>query len=206
MRMLRLNSVFLIGIQTQQREERKERLVDGRGKTGLTAVDKSRNGGIIKIEEKFIGSKGDDNILKLTSKFVNPNEDLFRYADKIKPIEGYDDIVCHGSPEGFIINGFDGEIWTYTAKEAAEIICNSKEFKGQNIRLIVCQAGAGGENSIAQQVADELGVDIMASDEIINVDSEGNIFLSDNGVLAWLWHNGEDVTQTGKWIIFKPRK
>lgn len=46
----------------------------------------------------------------------------------------------------------------------------------------------------------------MASDEIINVDSEGNIFLSDNGVLAWLWHNGEKVVQTGKWIIFKPRK
>lgn len=131
---------------------------------------------------------------------------MFRYADKIKPIEGYGDIVCHGSSEGFIINGINGETWIYSAKEAAEMIRSSQEFKGQNIRLIVCQAGAGGSESIAQQVADELGVDIMASDEIINIDSDGNIFLSDNGVLAWLWHNGECVLQTGKWIIFKPRK
>lgn len=153
-----------------------------------------------------MGSKGDDIILKLTSKFVNPNEDLFLYADKIKPIEGYGDIVCHGSSECFIINGTNGEIWTYSAKEAAEMIRGSKEFNGRNIRLIVCQAGAGGSESIAQQLADELRVDIMASNEIINIDSEGNIFLSDNGVLAWLWHKGENVVQTGEWIIFKPRK
>ncbi len=198
--------------EEQERKDKGRKMVDDfwketSGNVGREKnVDKSGESGIISVEKNHNDSKGDDNILKLTSKFVNPNEKLFRYADKIAPIEGYGDIVCHGSIDGFIVNGLDGEVWTYTAKEAAEIIRNSKEYKGQNIRLIVCQAGAGGENSIAQQISDELGVEIMASDEIINVDSEGNIFLSDNGVLAWLWHNGEKVVQTGKWIIFKPRK
>lgn len=69
---------------------------------------------------------------------MNPYDQLFKNADKIKPIEGYDDIICHGSPDGLLIYGLRGEEWTYTAKEAAEIIRNSKEFTGKSIRLISC--------------------------------------------------------------------
>lgn len=131
---------------------------------------------------------------------------MYINADKIKPVEGYGDIVCHGSPNELLIYGLDDEEWSYSAKEAAEMIRGSNEFKGQNIRLIACQAGAGGSGSIAQQIADKLGVNIMASDEMIYVNSNGEIFLSDNEILATMWRDGEAVKGTGKWIIFKPRK
>lgn len=106
-----------------------------------------------------------------------------------------------------IINGLDNEEWIYTAKEAAEMIRNSQEFRGKNIRLISCQTGANGENSVAQQIADELGVEVMAPTEIVTVEPvEGKMFVSNNDILTQLWIRGEDVAETGKWVIFKPRK
>jgi len=104
-----------------------------------------------------------------------------------------------------LINGLDGEEWSYNAKQAAEMIRNSQEFKGTDIRLISCQAGAG-DNSIAQLIADELGVNVKAPTEIVNVSPDGNIFVSDNETLAYMWYNGENVAETGKWVVFKPRK
>lgn len=101
----------------------------------------------------------------------------------------------------------DDEAWTYTGIEAADMIRNSQAFNGQNIRLISCQTGANGENSIAQQIADELGVDVMAPTEIVTVEPvEGKMFISNNDILTRLWIRGENVIETGKWVIFKPRK
>lgn len=188
---------------------RKEGLYYRRDRTevyGYKKVDISENGGIIKAERNIVGGEEEKYILKLTSKFVNPNERLYINADKIKPIEGYGDIVCHGSPKELLIYGLDDEEWSYSAKEAAEMIRGSNEFKGQSIRLIACQAGAGGSDSIAQQIADELGVNVMASDEMIYINSNGDMFLSDNDILAAMWRDGEAVKETGKWIVFKPRK
>lgn len=157
---------------------------------------------------RFAGNGVDNSkksgILKLNSKFVNPNDRLYEYADLVKPIDGYCDIVSHGSPTELIINGLNNEEWTYTAKEAAEMIRNSAEFNGQNVRLISCQTGAG-DNCIAQQIADELGVEVMAPSEIVNINSEGEMFLSNNGFIADMWDNGEDVVETGRWIVFKPK-
>ena len=162
--------------------------------SGKSGVDKSAESGII----------------KLGSKFVNPTDQLYTNADKIKPIEGYGDIVIHGTPDSLLINGLDGEQWEYGAKEAAEMIRNSREFHGQPIRLIACQTGAK-ENGIAQQIADELGVEVMAPTEIANVDINGEIFISNNDVIVDEWNraNAEErkhFKQTGEWKIFKPRK
>ncbi|MBD5080275.1 MAG: hypothetical protein HDT44_00735 [Ruminococcaceae bacterium] len=125
-------------------------------------------------------------------------------------MEGYTDIVCHGSPDELLIYGLDGEEWSYSAKEAANIIRNSKEYDGKAVRLISCSTGKG-ENCIAQQIADELGVNVLAPNEIISVDVNGEMFISDNDVLVDLWNEGTEderkqIHTTGKWIIFKPRK
>lgn len=45
----------------------------------------------------------------------------------------------------------------------------------------------------------------MAPSEIVNVNSNGDIFLSDNRIIAEMWDNGEQVPETGKWLVFKPR-
>lgn len=181
----------------QQGEDGKWRYVAG--SAGKVKADKP-----MRFAGDGVDKSGESVILKLNSKFVNPNDNLYEYADLVKPIDGYCDIVCHGSPTELIINGLNNEEWTYTAKEAAEMIRNSAEFNGQNVRLISCQTGAG-DNCIAQQIANELGVEVMAPSEIVNINSDGEMFLSNNGFIAEMWDNGEDVVETGKWIVFKPR-
>ena len=63
----------------------------------------------------------------LSSKFINPNDDLYRYADRIAPQQGFCDIICHGDQFHFLIRGMGGEKWEYSAKNAAEMIKNSSE-------------------------------------------------------------------------------
>lgn len=157
-----------------------------------------------------LDKSGGSGIIKLSSKFVNPTDPLYTNANKIKPVKGYGDIIIHGSPDSLLINGLNGEQWEYGAKEAAEMIRNSREFHGQPIRLVSCQTGAK-KNGIAQQIADELGVEVMAPTEIANIDIDGEIFLSDNGELAEIWNTSsaderKNIRQTGEWKVFKPNK
>lgn len=159
---------------------------------------------------KALDKSGESGIIKLSSKFVNPTDPLYTNANKIKPVKGYGDIIIHGSPDSLLINGLNGEQWEYGAKEAAEMIRNSREFHGQPIRLVSCQTGAK-KNGIAQQIADELGVEVMAPTEIANIDIDGEIFLSDNGELAEIWNTSsaderKNIRQTGEWKVFKPNK
>lgn len=159
---------------------------------------------------KALDKSGGSGIIKLSSKFVNPTDPLYTNSNKIKPVKGYGDIIIHGSPDSLLINGLNGEQWEYGAKEAAEMIRNSREFHGQPIRLVSCQTGAK-KNGIAQQIADELGVEVMAPTEIANVDIDGEIFLSDNGELAEIWNTSsaeerKNIRQTGEWKVFKPNK
>lgn len=167
-------------------------------------VDKARESGIIELKEE-IDSEGENGILKLSSKFVNPNDQLFTNADKIKPLEGFSDIVCHGAPNELLINGLEGEEWSYNAKEAAEMIRNSNEFSGKPIRLLSCSTGSG-KNCIAQKISDELGVEVLAPTEDIYVNAEGDMFLTNNKSLAYMWNEGETVKETGSWVLFTPKK
>lgn len=150
------------------------------------------------------------NTARLSSIFVNSNDQLSQNAKKIKPLEGYSDIIMHGSPTELLAYDNDGAELLYSAKEAAELIRNSREFCGKPIRLIACQAGAL-KDGIAQQLADELGVNVLAPTEIVNVDIFGNIFISDNDILFGIWNQSPSeerikIRQTGKWVEFKPRR
>lgn len=146
----------------------------------------------------------------LSSRFINPNDRLYINARKITPLDGYSDIIMHGSPTELLAYGLDGEEWSYNAKEAAELIRNSREFCGQPIRLIACQTGAL-PDGIAQQIADELGVSVLAPTETVTVDIDGEMFISDNDLLSEIWNASPPeerikIKQTGNWKEFIPRK
>lgn len=153
---------------------------------------------------------GNNSSVQLSSIFVNSNDQLYHNAKKIKPLKGYSDIVMHGSPTELLAYDNDGVELSYNAKEAAELIKNSREFCGKPIRLIACQAGAL-KDGIAQQIADELGVNVLAPTEIVNVDIFGNMFISDNDILSGIWNSSSleeriKIHETGKWVEFKPRR
>ena len=87
-----------------------------------------------------------------------------------------------------------------SAAEVCELLKQNPYYKGGNIRLISCQTGAG-SGIVPQYLADHLHVNVMAPNEIVNVDKyTGEIILA---------NDDKDVTmgiETGKWIVFKPRK
>lgn len=144
--------------------------------------------------------------------FVNKTEALFRYAKNIPPIDGYEDFTCHADPDNFLIdmigNGKDEDFFVMSPEEYAEAIKNSQTYKGGNVRIISCQAGAK-PNGSAQRLANALGVDVYAPTEIVNIAENGEMFISDNDILADLWYNAPDrsaIKETGKWIVFHPKK
>ena len=66
-----------------------------------------------------------------------------------------------------------------------------------------------GGNGAAQRLANAMNVDVCAATETVNIDENGEIFLSDNDILAEMWYNADDrktIKETGKWIIFHPQK
>lgn len=144
--------------------------------------------------------------------FVNRTEKLHRYAQNIPPLEGYEDFTCHADADSFYIDlggtGNAEDFFQLTPEEYADRIRASTTYKGGNIRIISCQAGAK-DNGAAQRLADALGVDVYAPTETVHVTENGEIFVTDNDILAELWYNEDDRSvykETGTWRLFKPRK
>ena len=144
--------------------------------------------------------------------FVNKTEKLFRYAKNIVPLEGYEDFTCHADADSFYIDlggeGKEADFFKLTPEEYAERIKASPTYKGGNIRIISCQAGAK-SNGAAQKLANALNVNVYAPTETVHVTEKGQMFVTDNDILAEIWYNeGEESTvkQTGEWKVFKPRK
>lgn len=173
---------------------------------GSESIENIGKNGIIELEEKGLYTKAGQTNAGI---FVDSKDDLYEYAKNIKPIEGFADFVCHATPDVFLI--YDGEYeMQYTPKEYAELIRNSKDFNNKPIRIISCQAGAKPDGA-AQQLANELGVTVLAPTETVTVDDRGRMFVSDNDILSELWENATDAIkplykETGKWIPFEPRK
>ncbi|MFI6769466.1 WXG100 family type VII secretion target [Streptomyces sp. NPDC050355] len=99
--------------------------------------------------------------------------------DWVKPKDGFHDVVIHGNDRGFFEpgrvnahgNGFSGGN-THPA-QIAEAIRNNPSYDGGPVRLVSCHSGTAGEGvSVApgaQQVANELGVPVMAPTNKVGV-------------------------------------
>ena len=148
-------------------------------------------------------------LAKASALYVSKDDPLYEYAPKIKPIDGYDDFVCHATPDAFLIYSGEEEI-VMSAKEYAEHIRLSSRFNNKPIRIISCQSREKPDGA-AQQLANELGVNVLAPTEVVNVDEDGRMFNSNNDVLAELWHDAPEdekdrFEKTGQWIVFEPEK
>ncbi|MDO4647419.1 MAG: minor capsid protein [Eubacteriales bacterium] len=173
------------------------------GKTYLVPADMT-------YQEWYKGRVGEKyKFITAGAAFVNQKERLYRYAKKIKPFQDFEDVVCHATPDHFLVDlvgeGRDDDFISIKPEEFAERIKNSRSYHGGKIRLISCQAGAK-EDGAARKVADILNVKVLAPTEVVNVNEEGEIFVSDSDVLAEMWYNGEKVSETGEWKLFIPKR
>lgn len=126
-------------------------------------------------------------------RFLQKIDVLYKNAQRIKPIDGYEDIVVHSDKFGFIFMDADGNESNVSVAEFANILKKSDIYHGGNIRLIACESAADGAIT-AQALADILHVEILAPSDIVYVDPEGNMTI------------GNPLTNDGEWIKIKPRK
>ena len=200
----------------QERAEAAGLLVNDKNKKAF-AEAKAKN--FVEFKKKYLkaSSQQEYNMaraskIEANGLFVNRNEKLHRYAKNIKPLEGYEDFTCHADADSFYIDvggtGKEDDFFKLTPQEYAERIKASPTYKGGNIRIISCQAGAK-EDGAAQRLADALGVSVYAPTEAVHVTENGEMFVSNNDILAEIWYNEDDrstIKQTGEWKVFKPRK
>jgi RHS repeat-associated protein len=83
-----------------------------------------------------------------------------KFAAKIQPLQGWFDVVVHGSPTRVMMK-IDGKLRHLDPQQLAAIIRTNPGWAKQNIRLVSCSTGAS-KCGFAAQLADELGVTVMA--------------------------------------------
>ena len=149
--------------------------------------------------QSSVENKWEDDILKLGIRYLNKNDELFINAKKIKPLEGFEDIVTHGDPISLVFKDADGGESNVSAEEFVNILMNDPNYKGGNIRLIACQVAADGGN-IPRYIAQRLNVTVLAPTETVNVDFDGNMILADND------EDARSGIETGRWIYFEPKQ
>ena len=101
-----------------------------------------------------------------------------------------------------------GEVTQYNAKEIAAMIKEDPTYGGGKVRLLSCGAGSL-KSKFAQELADELGQEVIAPTETLWVSEGGQLFISDSSYLADMWYNDgnidNSIQSTGYWKPFTPR-
>ncbi len=117
------------------------------------------------------------------------------YVRNVPPKKDYYDVALHGAPT--YAEFFGEEIDAYTL---ASIIRNREDYpKGSKVRLLSCSTGDTTEtgNCFAQILADELGVQVEAPTQIINIYPNGTFFVDDDF---------DPINPKGIMKLFYPRK
>lgn len=109
------------------------------------------------------------------TKDVNDPESLFGELVELVPkFKNYYDIKAHGSPNEVKI--FRSVV---DAQELARIIMFRSDYHGEPIRLLCCETGKMKNGTcVAQELADLLGVTVLAPTEDFNVSTLGNVEVS----------------------------
>ncbi|MCB1257652.1 MAG: hypothetical protein KDB26_11125 [Microthrixaceae bacterium] len=110
-------------------------------------------------------------------------EDAIRAGRRAKPVDGFHDVVAHGTPTGI----YDDVGNLLSPSEAAAAIRSTPSWAGQDIRLLSCSTGCP-TGRFTQALADELGVAVRAPTVDFYVNSRG-VPVLDAG---------------GRWITYSP--
>lgn len=130
----------------------------------------------------FLGADARDDLKKIvtrsTIKLENgfaafpKNDVLGEYVKAVKPLKTYFDVALHGSPSAV---AFGTDQTNMSPRLLASVIRHSEGWKGQKIRLLSCSTGAanGDDYCFAEELANALGVEVMAPDDVLIIYPNG---------------------------------
>jgi RHS repeat-associated protein len=127
------------------------------------------------------------------SDFMAPGEQFALNASNTTPLQGYHDVIVHGSPDDF---GASATSWSdgtnFSHRVLARLIEQDPTYQGGPIRLLSCSTGASACGA-AKNLANKLGVEVMAPTDTLWAFPSGRLVI------------GPTYTRnTGSWVVFSP--
>lgn len=138
------------------------------------------------------------NLIYASPAFLNKRDQLFRNAMDIKPIDGFDDLVCHATALYFVNRDIRGNEELITPEEMAHDLKLFYNNKVPNLRLISCNAGVF-DNGLAQQMANLLHVKILAAKGIVATMPENKMWVLDPETF-------NKLNEKEAWKLFIPKE
>lgn len=116
---------------------------------------------------------------------------LNRNVKNVVPLESFFDVAMHGLPTAVC---FGSDKANMSARTLAAIIRHSKGYHGQKIRLLSCSTGkiTGNEYCFAEELANALGVEVTAPNDILYISQSGALQIGDTG--------------GGRFVTYKPNQ
>jgi hypothetical protein len=99
-------------------------------------------------------------------------QDVAKYAKNVKAIDGYADVFIHGRPSGTTFAVLHDGKWVDMSHRQLATWLGHQGVKG-DVRLISCYSGMLDTGSVAQNLANKLGVKVMAPTNAITVHPNG---------------------------------
>ena len=180
------------------------------GTDGIKNTDKDISNQLETLE-KSEGSDyntSEENILSLALRFVSNRDELYTYLQKVPPLDGYEDILCHADARSFgFLDPVTGEtVQDVDASFLAKRIVESGKFNGGPIRLFSCEAGKY-EDGPAQKLADELGVNVLAPTQAVFIHPMGYVAVADSEEEAkQLFASSTKKWNPERWKEFIPKE
>jgi len=124
-----------------------------------------------------------DDLGKMAAGPVGLADDLLKFSKNIKPLPNYTDVYIHATKNSFLVLQ-NGKFINLSHRAIANYI-KSQRITG-NIRLISCNAG---QANLAQNLANKLGVEVMAANDTVWLYSNGAITIGKQaGVNIGIWN------------------
>ncbi|OPX44207.1 tRNA(Glu)-specific nuclease WapA precursor [Ruminiclostridium hungatei] len=113
-------------------------------------------------------------------------------ANRIKPMQGYTDVVVHGDANSFYV--LNKGQWVQIDQRSMATYLKSNGYTGGPIRLISCETGSL-PNGIAQNLSNKLGTEVIAPSNTVWIQPNGSLTIGRTGQV-----------NTGRWNTFTPGK
>lgn len=99
-------------------------------------------------------------------------QDVAKYAKNVKAVDGFTDVFIHGRPSGTTFAVLHEGKWVDMSHRQLATWLGHQGVKG-DVRLISCFSGKLDTGSVAQNLANKLGVNVMAPTNAITVHANG---------------------------------
>ncbi|ANO52651.1 hypothetical protein BA177_16965 [Woeseia oceani] len=147
--------------------------------------------------------------LEPTFNYFPRNEQIYHNSQRIPdPPAGVISVAGHGN-ENLMVRRFSQYL---DARRLADLIRNLEEFNdAKKVTLLSCNVGRG-EESLAQRLADELGIPVEGPNKFIIIDSNVDITIADPLPSSVNPENEFDLSNTlpdpknlGEFVEYQPR-